>query len=402
MKWIFHLMFHFKPRSATLAAAVALLSVTCLPARALDYQIHGFAAQGYTLSDGNNYYGDSIRGGSTDFYELGLNGAASLLPNLLVSAQGLMRRAGSTDEEGLRLDYAQVDYRFLSSTRYDAGLRLGRVKNPLGFYNDTSDVIFTRPGITLPDSIYYSSEGLRSILFSRDGAQLYGGAQLGNHYLTAEGNYALPSTLSSKEEQQLFGGADLPVNIRLENFHVGRLQDEWNGGTLKFALSYLHGKLEIEPNSLVPLNGVLTANFWVASARYNASSFALTGEYLRSGSRIGSSVLPQSNTAGDGFYLQGEYRFMPKWTAMARYNASFVNLHDRDGRAYAAETGGNRYSQFSHDETLGVNWQPDEHWGVWAEYHLIQGTAAVPLGDNEGRSLVDHWDLFQLMAGYRF
>ena len=30
------------------------------------------------------------------------------------------------------------------------GIRLGRMKTPLGFYNDTLDVPFTRPSILLP------------------------------------------------------------------------------------------------------------------------------------------------------------------------------------------------------------------------------------------------------------
>lgn len=388
-------------RFATYVAGLLALALWTQPALALDYQIHGFAAQGFSLSEHNNYFGDST-GGSTDFYELGLNGAVSLTPNLLISAQGLMRRAGATDAEGLRLDYAQIDYRFLSSSRYDAGLRLGRVKNPFGFYNDTSDVVFTRPSITLPDSIYLESSGLRSVLFSRDGAQLYGGLQLGEHYITLEGNYALKSTLSDKEQKQLLGGADLPVTIEIHDFRAARLQDEWNGGAIKVALSYLHGKLALAPDPTSPFEGYLTDDFWVVSARYNAQHFALTGEYELRFSSSAINFSPMQKNAGDGFYLQGEYRFLPKWTALARYSASFFNRHDRDGRDYAEQTNGDRYSRFSHDETLGVNWQPTDHWGLWAEFHLIQGTASVPFSDNVGRTPEDHWNLFQLMAAYRF
>lgn len=388
-----------------LAIRIATLLGLALPALrafALDYQIHGFAAQGYSLSEHNNYFGDSTKGGSTDYYEMGLNGAMSLTPDLLISAQGVMRRAGNTDAEGLRLDYAQIDYRFLSSSRYDAGLRLGRVKNPFGLYNETRDVVFTRPGISLPDSIYLDAQGLRSILFSSDGVQLYGGAQIGEHDITVEGNYALNSNFSSQQVKQLFGQNNLPFDIKLENFHVARLQDEWNGGMLKLALSYLHGKLAVDPNPDSPIEGYLTSNMLVASVRYNAERFALTSEYQLTQSRSDTNLVAPANTAGDGFYLQGEYHVLPRWTLMARYDADFLNRHDRDGREYAALTGGDRYSQFSHDETLGLNWQPNEHWGVWAEFHEVQGTAEVPYSDNVGRALANHWNLFQLMAGYRY
>lgn len=401
MNHIFTIIDRRLPTAAVRLTASLLLVLVAPASRALDYELHGFAAQGYSLSTHNDFYGDSIHG-SSDFYELGLNGTVSLLPNLLVSAQGVMRRAGSTDTENLRLDYALLDYRLLSNSRYEAGVRLGRVKNPFGFYNETRDVVFTRPGITLPDSIYLESEGVRSVLFAQNGAQLYGGVQLGDHYLTAEGNYALKTRLSDKEKKQIFGGLDLPVEIELEHFHVARLQDEWNGGTVKFALSYLHGKLVVDPKPGTLIRGGVTSDFLVASARYNARQFALTGEYRLLWSRAETNLAPPDSTAGDGFYLQGEYRFLPRWTALARYSASFSDRHDRDGRRYAEQTGGDRFSQFAHDETLGLNWQPTAHWGLWAEYHQIQGSATVPLADNIGRVPADHWSLFQVMAGYRF
>jgi hypothetical protein len=381
--------------------ALAVLLACAAPAQALDYQLHGFAAQGFSLSEHNNYYGSSTNG-STDFYELGLNGTVSVLPQLLLSAQGLMRRAGSTDTEGLRLDYAQLDYRFLSSDRYEMGIRLGRVKNPYGFYNDTRDVVFTRPGITLPDSVYLEAEGLRSVLFSRDGGQLYAGAQLGDHDLSLEASFAAKTRLSDKERREIFGGLNLPVEIELEHFHAARLQDEWNGGMVRLALSYLHGTLAVDPDPAVPIQGHTTSDIAVASARYNAKRFAITGEYRLLWTSSDTNLAPPQTVVGDGFYLQGEYRVLPHWTLLGRYSASFSDRNDHDGRTYAAQTGVDRYTRFAHDETLGLNWQPSEHWGLWAEYHQVQGSATVPVADNIGRVPAGQWNLFQLMAGYRF
>jgi len=379
-----------------------LLTLGCAPAQALDYQVHGFAAQGYTLTEGNNVDGDSSDHGSLDYYELGLNGTVSITPDLLVSAQTLLRRAGSTDTDGLRLDFAQIDYRFLAARDYNAGIRLGRVKNPYGFYNDTRDVVFTRPGIMLPNSVYFDNDGLRSVFFSRDGAQLYGGAQLGDHYLTLETNRALNSNLSSKDQQDLLAGQQLPIRLQVRNFDAERLQDEWNGGTVKLALSHLHAGLLIQPDQGVPFNGGLYDNLWVLSARYNARLFALTGEYLVDFAKTNGDLTGSSSNSGDGFYLQGDYQLLPHWSAMGRYSATFANRHDRDGREYTAQTGGDRYSQFSHDEALGLNWRPTEHWGAWAEFHVIQGTADVPAADNIGNRPHDHWNMFQLMGAYRF
>ncbi len=150
----------------TLTAAVAGNSAA---ARPLQYQIHGFAAQAYAHSDGNNYVGSSLDG-SFEFFELGLNGSVAYGP-LTVSAQGLVRKFGEIDDGQPRLDYGFADYRLFSTMNYNAGIRAGRVKNYYGLYNDSRDVVFTRPGVLLPGSVYFESTGIRALLFSSDGGR---------------------------------------------------------------------------------------------------------------------------------------------------------------------------------------------------------------------------------------
>jgi hypothetical protein len=384
------------------ACGATALTLAAATAQALDYQVHGFAAQGYSLSHGANFDGQSTGSGSTDYYELGLNGAVALTADLLASAQVLDRRAGATDTEGVRLDYAQLDYRALSSSKYNAGLRLGRVRNPYGFYSEARDVVFTRPGIDLPDSVYLENAGLRSVLFSRDGVQWYGGIELGQHYLTLVASYALDQRLSSKQQLQVLQEMQLPIRIKVRNFNAERLEDEWNGGVLKFALSHLGTNLLLEPDPGAPFTGDASFNFWVASVRYNARRFSLTGEYQVEFEKNNNTLFGTVSQSSDGFYLQGEYQIVPHWSALLRYSAEFANRHDRDGRQFAAQTGGDRYSQFAHDETIGVNWLPTPHWGLWVEFHLIQGTMSVPGDDNISAAPLDHSNLLQVMGAYRF
>ena len=77
------------------------------------------------------------------------------LSNLQFSVQGLSRTAGEGSPGNIRLDYGFIDYTFSNQENSQFGIRLGRMKNPLGFYNDTRDVPFTRPSILLPQSIYF-------------------------------------------------------------------------------------------------------------------------------------------------------------------------------------------------------------------------------------------------------
>ena len=117
------------------------------------YQIQGFAAQGLIGSTNNHFFGDSRNGVSTEFTEAGLHGTWQALDAVRLSGQVLYRRAGESDQDGLRVDYAQADWQFYQTEVSQLGLKFGKVKLPYGLYNETRDVPFTRSGILLPQSV---------------------------------------------------------------------------------------------------------------------------------------------------------------------------------------------------------------------------------------------------------
>lgn len=383
---------------AARATALLLLAPTCVSA--LDYQLHGSAAQGYAYSDGNLAYGSS-ENGSVDFYELGLNGSVELAPGLLASGQLLVRDAGANDNGALRLDYGLLDYQFARAPDYQLGLRAGRVKNPFGLYNDTRDVVFARPGIQLPQSIYFEGQGLRGLLFSSDGGQVYGGRNFGDHYLSAVFSAGLDRELDRNEARQVMGGNSLPGRLGLSHFYLGRLQDEWNGGADRLAFSYLHTDLDFDPDPGVPLQAHADFRFYVLSLRHDAARYSLSGEYAINRSTGASTGTGAFDTTGEGFYVQGDYHLDDHWSLMARYDATYADRNDRHGRDHA-RAGGDRHSRYAEDVVLGLRWLPDEHWGAWAEWHHTRGTMTVPTLDNVGRPREPTWDLVLLMVGYRF
>ncbi|NKF21296.1 hypothetical protein [Solimonas marina] len=382
-------------------AVAALLICATSPARALESQVHGSAAQGYAWTDHNNAYGTS-QNGSFDFFELNLNGSVQLAPGLLASGQLLMRDAGANDNGKLRVDYALLDYQFASGSWYNAGVRVGRVKNPFGLYNDTRDVIFARPGIQMPQSIYFDGQGLRRLLFSSDGAQLYGGLGLGEHYVSVVVSGSRRQTLTDDEERQLTGGVALPAHEHVTDYYLGRLQDEWNGGADRVAFSVLHAGLDIDPDAGSTVQGHIDFDNYVLSWRHDAARYSLSAEYIINRTKGWTSFAGDTDNLGDGFYVQGDYRLDPKWTLMARYDASYINRNDRDGSRYAASTGGDPHSRYARDLTLGLHWLPDQHWGVWGEWHHIIGSSTVPPLDNPTQPRASNWNMLLLMAGYRF
>lgn len=383
--------------------AAALCLAAGRPALALDYQVHGFASQAYLVSEGNNFFGDSTNG-SHDFYEAAVNGSVVLGRGLLASAQVMVRDAGLTDTGKPRLDYALLDWNALQGVNSSAGIRIGRVKNAMGLFNDTRDVIFARPGILLPQSVYYDGAGLRGIFFSSDGAQLYGSTTSGRHEISLNVNGALDRDFTHKEREVLLGGAGFgppPDDIHVRDLAFAQLMDSYNGGRWTFGLSHARARLVVDPSASFPIDAELKARLYVASLRYNAERFSVTSEYMYTRSETRSRALGDTAGASDGGYVQVDVRLTPHWSTYARYDATFIDADDRDG-SQAEALGEDRDSRFAHDLMLGASWKPHPSWGFWAEVHRIYGTGTAPELDNPDGADDERWTLFTVMAAYRF
>jgi hypothetical protein len=385
--------------------AVALAAICCSgPASAIDYQIHGYAAQGFVLSQHNDFFGDSTDG-SFDYYEAGINAAVRVQPNLSFAVQAAVRDAGISDDGTLRLDYAVADYRLFSEATVQAGFRAGKVKNAVGFYNETRDVVFTRPSILLP-SVYNDNQNQRSLVFTAPGAQIYGGTLAGQHELTFTGTVNAERDVRESDERLLVI-LPVPFDLRIGNSWNVQLMDSIDGGRWQFAYSYFAAQLRLSTAAEVALAGRFDVDAHVFSGRFNGERVTVTAEYVLTGNdnrlTLGGAPYFHSRLAADSGYLQAEYRVNSRWTAMARMDSSYRDRHDRGGREFAAANPGlDRRTQFAHDFTLGVNWRPDEHWGVWAEHHWINGTLNLQAQENPPPVRDQRWSMLMLMVGYKF
>ena len=373
-------------------------------AAAVDYQVHGYAAQGFVLSSDNDFFGDSTEG-SFDYYEAGINAAVQVSPNLLFAAQGAIRDAGISDDGSARIDYALADYRLVSEQTTQAGLRAGKVKNALGFYNETRDVVFTRPSILLP-SVYSDNQNQRSLIFTAPGGQLYAGTVVGSHELSFTGTLNAERDVR-KSDERLLVTLSVPYDLRIGDSWNVQIRDSIDGGRWQLAYSHFSGQFRMSTAPEFGLIGRFDVDLNVFSARYNAERFTLTAEYVLIGNdnevRLGPIPLLRDRTTADSGYLQAEYRFGPRWTVMTRMDSFYRDRNDRSGREFAAANpGADRRSQVSHDFTIGLNWRPDEHWGVWAEHHWINGTATLQALENPPPVRAQRWRMFMLMAGYKF
>ncbi|MGR8932114.1 MAG: hypothetical protein ACU836_15895 [Gammaproteobacteria bacterium] len=377
-----------------------------------DWQAHGFASQGYTLTSRYQLFGESRNGGSTDFTEVGINVLGHITPNLLMAAQGLYRSAGGSDNQGGRLDFANLDYHFSLFDGLKAGIRLGRVKNPFGLYNETRDVIWTRPGVMMPQSVYFDSLALRQPMISSDGGVLYSRYANGDHAITTEFVISEPLDQAGGAPAFLTGISNAKGTMGGRPMFIGRMGYEWQEGRFKLLFSVVDLDRDFTSSVSSLPSGNIKAFYPLASAQLNLEEWSFTAEYgqistERSGFQPGGLV--QKNTS-ESFYVQTQYRFMPEWSALIRYDSFTANIDDRDGKRTSAALrsfGLNvpEHSLYARDLTFGLRWEFLPNWLLASEYHSVWGTAWLSADDNPNvafRPGPERWDLFSIMLSYRF
>ncbi|NTU63519.1 MAG: hypothetical protein HGB05_08970, partial [Chloroflexi bacterium] len=369
-----------------------------------DIQVHGFLTQGYFLTSDNRIFGTSESGGSFDFTEIGINASWTPVTDLRLAGQLLFRRAGDGHEHDLELDFGLLDYTIFSRANYGLGMRLGRIKNPYGFYNETRDVLFTKPTILLPQSIYF--ERTRELSLSADGGLLYGEYRRERDYLTLELGMGIPRGANLDSELGLLG-EDYPGKTHSKLSYIGRLGYDLESGKYRMAISSMWVDTRYDPK-LLPPEDYTSMKFLfkpvIFSAQYNGDKISLTSEYaIRPFEQTILDNHFRRSIIGQSYYLQAQYRFKEDLEAIVRYDVLYNNRDDKSGQKYQALTGKPNYSQFAKDWTFGLRYYYNPSLLIAAEYHFVNGTAWLPVQDNpDPSSLEQRWHLFSLAASYRF
>lgn len=371
------------------------------------FKLNGFLSQGYIKTDKNNFFGHSDNSGSFDFREIGLTASLRPSPKLQLSGQLLHRRAGVGSAGGIRIDYGFLDYNFINTPSTELGVRLGRMKNPFGFYNDTRDVPFTRPSILLPQSIYF--DRTRNLALASDGIQVYGESRADWGNITVQFGAAFPQVDGRDTEISVLRSLQRRGDLKTKLSYIGRILYEQADGKLRLAISGAQANVGYSPGyNDILLNGSFRFSPLILSAQYNAERWSITSEYaLRhlSWKDFGNDAAFQQSFTGESFYLQGVYRFYPNWEAVLRYDLLFTNRKDRSGKKFAASTGYlyPAHNQYAKDLTIGLRWNITPAIMLSTEYHRINGTAWLSPLDNPDMSHTGkNWNLFAVQASYRF
>ncbi len=396
-----------------------------LPAPAsgdMNPQIHGFFSQGFVLSDGNDVNGNSSSGGSFDFREIGLNASIRPFGNVLVSAQVASVSQGQVTQENLLLDYLLVDAGLWTGPAGRMGVRLGKLKNPLGIYNDARDAVFTRPGILLPQGVYLDNDGARAFgYFSLPGVGIYNDWYLDRHSLAFELHAHGRADLDDNAEISILR-ASAPGQFEHDQGLMFRVIDDFRGGRWRFGLTLNRSELRyrVDGDGMscpqfggpCPLSepGNFQLDQVVLSMQHNRERWNVTAELVRRRIQLDNlnpPPFPSSSTDQDSisYYLQVNYLARQRLWLFTRYDERQREMQDRKGYRQAARTGLPRHYFFARDWTVGGRYDLRHDLGLWAELHLVDGVAWVNPRDNPGFNQGQaerNWSVFSLMIAYRF
>ncbi len=369
---------------------------------------HGFLSQSFVATDENDFLGNSSSG-SFKFNSAGLNASYKPMPSLHLSVQGLYKQIGNAEPKGTQLDFAIIDWAALSSFDHGAGLRLGRLKNPYGFYNETRDVAATRPSILLPESIYV--DYLQAIFHSMDSVGVYYRSEHEAGTFSFDTNYGKP-ILNDDIVNTMMGGNEVSGDIESERGIFSRLMFENAAGLWRTGLSYIWFNAEYKdgyPGPTAPLfllDGEIEVEQLVLSAELNLGKVSFTTEAFRRNFQIRDAFALSLGDVYDkalGYYFQTTVRPTDYFDAYLRLDQVYYDKDDKQGKAYAASGRGAYHTAATRDVAIGMSYKPSFSWSFSMEYHIVDGTYWLPNLENpDVAGQQKHWNMFLAQVAYRF
>ncbi|MDO9225624.1 MAG: hypothetical protein Q7W53_06315 [Pseudomonadota bacterium] len=408
------------------AEFVPLLALLMLlgapPARAeandaADFRFQGFVSQRLTASSGNNnFFGETADRLSADYTELGLGASWRPRPQWLLAGQAIYRRGGESEDGRIEPDYYYVAYTPWESEEGHITAKLGKIKVPYGLYNDMRDTPMTRPGILAPQSLYL--DALRQLNQAAGGVHLEAERIFGDNSATLRFSQIKPNVRSDNTYWAFLGDrAVYPGELysRDNEAFSGQLAYDHDGGRLRAWISHAQGLAYYRPAAGDSwITGDLDFKFTALSLQWNGENFSLTGErarnrFLTKLVNTNPALTGSNLDVGYSWYLQGQWRFAPRWEALLRYDAIFIDQNDKDGARFAANNPGRAaWSRYAKDWTVGVRYRLDRQWLLAGELHHVDGTNWLPPADNlsNGQWLSPNtdrkWNLLLLQATYQF
>ncbi len=376
--------------SAVVLAGSCLFISPALSAELGGVDIHGFISQGFIMSDTYNYLTHNSKDGSFEYNEVGINFGKELTDQLRVGIQLFSRDVGDAGNNKLSVDWAYGDYR----VKDWFGFRAGRIKLPVGLYNETRDIDMLRTNIVMPQSLY--PDLLRDTTIAANGAGVYGNIDM--------------SGAGSLDYQAIAGQVNIDNDSGFEKYYNSRADGLFsvNGdsdsdisyaGSLKwntpldgllFGVSLLQSTVTT-PVSVTPYGGAPGStegenSFYTASVEYTWNDLVLAAEYQKYKTDYfvdvtGAGRVMADDDTSQGYYFQASYRFTELFSMGAYYSVFYPDEDDKDGNTFSTKS-----DAWEKDLALSLRFDINEYMVFKVEGHSVDGTARLIRQDNPDRT----------------
>lgn len=372
------------------------------------FQYHGFIAQGLIGVDGSDFVNDNGDGHlSSKLTEIGINASYQLNSNFRLTGQFVYLNGGNRYVEGVRLDYAIVDWSVYKSQNLQANIFMGRFKNNHWLYSSSRDIPFARPSIILPQSVYF--DGFRDIAVGADGAAIkisssddvYGNFDFNLSYGTSPiSNKQGDLILSEYAQGTVAQDSDLQASLYWQPaFSLWR-----------FGVSYLDSVFNYESNKRFDkfFDGDFSFKFYTINALFEGEKLELSGEIYQEQFITEGFYQPlyTNSPTGQGIYVQSRYKINQDLTLLARYENFYSDRDDKNGTKLEQESEGGipAYFAYNKDTTIGLTYDFSSNLRLRLEHHWFQGTGRLTpvVLPNPAMNHNKNWQLWAMQLMYWF
>ncbi|OVE82237.1 hypothetical protein BVY04_01585 [bacterium M21] len=372
-------------------------------------QLHGFISQGW-MKSGNNWLGNT-EDGSFDFNEFGLNVMTNLSENFHLGMQMMSREMGHYSTGSMTIDWAYGDYQFDERM----GVRVGRVRTPIGMHNESRDIDPLRVPIFLPQSVY--AESTRDVTSAVNGLALYGNLELGRagsfDYLTWVGGITInPDEGLGRliEDSGVFIVNDIDIdysvgcnvywNTPLHGLRLTGVYDAGRGVEITQVTTAALIPMGIPAGT--PATGTIAElEISGGGVGYDLGRLNLSAEYsyIRGDmetSIANGAVTMTQNIDYEGYYGMATYELTHRLAIAGSYSEYYPNADDRDGTTKVKD-----WYAWQKDAALSTRYNITPNWSIKGEIHFINGTGQLLRGDNPD-GYDKHWRSYLLKTSYTF
>ncbi len=379
-----------------------------------EVRVNGFVSQGYLESSGNNFLADS-KGGTTQINEAGLAVTSRVNDRLRIGLQFLSRDLGVEGDNEVLLDWGLADYRH----RDWLGLRVGKVKLPIGLYNEGRDSDFLRPMAFLPQGIY--DENKRNLLVAVQGGAVYGNVGAGPlgdfdyQFYYGELNFPDDSGQSRGLNMQATGlakkmGLGVVTKFSADNDYAygGSIIYNTPLEGLRLGASQFEGKTNFDIKLLNMATGAASSamgqgrnkDFVVYSLEYAMPSLTAAFEYTEYSAQVEMFGKPLPGGRSQGGYGLLTWRFVDQVALSVLYDVHYADKHDHDGGNFVKQ-GKPDFMGWRKDFGVGLRYDVNDNWLVKVEWHDVDG-AALGLSVVNPEGLEENWSYFIAKMSFNF